>query len=234
MQPRIPFPQPSRPLSAFCLRTPLVTSRLASPLESQQIRTIRSIQQSINKGRAKTARTHSRFNNHPSLPILEASTTSAQIRKEPRVPVRSGALAIKKGMTAVYDAVTGVRTPCTVLQMDRVQVVGHKTRERHGYYAVCVGSGWKHPRNVGNAMLGVFEKTKFTDANGGEVGLSPKRDVKEFRVKDSTGLLPVGRIIDAEWWKVGQFVDAKSTNKGKGFAGVSDSLFNCYISEYAD
>jgi len=74
-------------------------------------------------------------------------------------------------------------------------------------------------------MLGVFEKTKFTDTNGGEVGLSPKRDVKEFRVKDSTGLLPVGRIIDAEWWKVGQFVDAKSTNKGKGFAGVSGGLF---------
>ena len=122
-------------------------------------------------------------------------------------------------MTALYDSETGKRTPCTVLQMERVQVVGHKTRERHGYFAVCVASGWKHPRNVGSAMLGVFSKTMYTDAQGGEVGLPPKRDVSEFRVRDASALVPVGRTIEADWFKVGQFVDAKSENKGKGFAG---------------
>lgn len=73
-------------------------------------------------------------------------------------------------------------------------------------------------------MLGVFAKTKYEDANGGEVGLPPKRDIREFRVRTEEGLLPVGRTIDAEWFQVGQFVDAKSNNKGKGFAGVSDRL----------
>lgn len=70
-------------------------------------------------------------------------------------------------------------------------------------------------------MLGVFAKTKIVDVNGGEAGLPPKRHVREFRVLDENGLLPVGRTIDAEWFQVGQFVDAQSNNKGKGFAGVS-------------
>ena len=40
-------------------------------------------------------------------------------------------------MTALYDPDTGVRTACTVVQFDRVQVVSHKTREKNGYYAVA-------------------------------------------------------------------------------------------------
>jgi len=103
--------------------------------------------------------------------------------------------------------------------MDRVQVVGHKTRERHGYYAVCIGSGWRHPRNVGSAMLGVFANTKFTDATGGTVGLAPKSDIAEFRVRDAGALVPIGRTIEATWFQQGQYIDAKSENKGKGFAG---------------
>jgi ribosomal protein L3 len=71
-------------------------------------------------------------------------------------------------------------------------------------------------------MLGVFAKTKFDNEQGGEVGLPPKRDIKEFRVRDKDALVPVGRTIDASWFQVGQFVDAKSNNKGKQFAGVSD------------
>jgi len=124
-------------------------------------------------------------------------------------------------MTAIYDPVTGRRTPCTVLQMDRVQVVAHKTRDKHGYFAVCVGSGWRHPTNVGNAMLGVYAKSTYTNENGGDVGMSPKEFIKEFRVKDASGLLKVGEMLTPKWFKEGQFVDTRSRNKGKGFAGVS-------------
>ncbi|KAJ6107948.1 Translation elongation/initiation factor/Ribosomal beta-barrel [Penicillium sp. IBT 18751x] len=152
----------------------------------------------------------SRFNVGPGLPVLESTTTAALRRKANSLPLRSGAIATKKGMTAIYDTETGKRTPCTVLQLDRVEVVSHKTRQKHGYFAVQVGSGWKHPSNMTKSLLGHFS------ANG----LSPKRHVFEFRVKDESGLLPVGESIQANWFQEGQYVDARSNTKGKGFAGV--------------
>lgn len=118
-------------------------------------------------------------------------------------------MAIKKGMTALYDPETGKRTPCTVLQLDRVQVISHKTREKHGYYAVQIGSGWKHPSNVTRPLLGHFASNE----------VSPKRYVAEFRVKDSNGLLEVGQSIGPDWFLKGQFVDARANCRGMGFAG---------------
>lgn len=152
----------------------------------------------------------SRFNNHPSLPALESTSTAALRRKANSLPLRTGAIGIKKGMTALFDTESGKRIPCTVLQLDRVEVVSHKTRQQHGYFAVQVGAGWKHPSNMPNSLLGHFS------ANG----ISPKRHVFEFRVKDEAGLLPVGQSIQANWFQEGQYVDARSNTKGKGFAGV--------------
>ena len=110
---------------------------------------------------------------------------------------------------AFYDPETGKRTPCTVLQLDRVQVVSHKTREKNGYYAVQVGSGWKHPSNVTRPLLGHFAGA----------GVSPKRHLVEFRVKDEKGLLPIGQTIGPEWFLEGQFVDARANCRGMGFEG---------------
>lgn len=154
----------------------------------------------------------SRFNVGPDLPVLKSTPTAAFERKVKAntLPLRTGALAIKKGMTAFYDPETGKRTACTVLQLDRVQVVSHKTREKHGYYAVQVGAGWKHPSNMTKSLLGHFS------ANG----VSPKRYVQEFRVRDESGLLPIGETINADWFEEGQYVDARSNTRGMGFAGV--------------
>ena len=116
---------------------------------------------------------------------------------------------MKKGMTALYDPETGKRTACTVLQLDRVQVVAHKTREKNGYYAVQIGSGWKHPSNVTRPVLGHFAGA----------GVSPKRFMAEFKVKDEQGLLAVGQSIGPEWFLEGQFVDARANCRGMGFAG---------------
>jgi large subunit ribosomal protein L3 len=113
-------------------------------------------------------------------------------------------------MTALYDAETGVRTPCTVLQLDRCQVVSHKTKQKHGYYAVQVGCGWRHPSNITRPMLGHYATNK----------VSPKKELVEFRVRGSEGLPPVGIELKASWFVVGQYVDAKSQNRGMGFAGV--------------
>ncbi|KAF9883602.1 54S ribosomal protein L9, mitochondrial [Aspergillus nanangensis] len=151
-----------------------------------------------------------RFNVGPELPVLQSTPTAALERKSYTLPLRTGAIAIKKGMTGVYDAETGKRVACTVLQLDRVEVISHKTREKHGYFAVQLGSGWKHSRNISKSLLGHFS------ANG----VSPKRHVYEFRVKSEDGLLPVGQMINANWFQEGQFVDTRSNSKGKGFAGV--------------
>ncbi len=150
-----------------------------------------------------------RFNYGPGLPVLKSTTTAALERKAFTLPIRTGALAVKKGMTAVYDIETGRRTPCTVLQMDRVQVVAHKTRRKNGYYAVQVGAGWKHPSNVTRPQLGHFAGN----------GVSPKRHLVEFRVKDERGLLGIGEMIGADWFQEGQFVDARANCRGMGFAG---------------
>lgn len=152
----------------------------------------------------------SRFNHGRNLPVLKASAQAALERKANTLPLRTGAIAIKKGMTALYDPETGVRTAGTVLQLDRVQVVSHKTLQKHGYYAVQVGSGWKHPSNMTKSLLGHFSANT----------VSPKRHVYEFRVRDEKGLLPVGQMISADWFQEGQFVDSRSNSKGKGFAGA--------------
>lgn len=146
----------------------------------------------------------------PGLPILGSTPSAALLRKERDTPRRTGLIAVKKGMSALYDPVTARRTPCTVVQLDRVQVVAHKTRSEHGYWAVQVGSGWRHPSNVTRPMLGHFAGS----------GVSPKKALVEFRVKDESGLLDVGKHLGAAWFVPGQFVDVKANCKGKGFAGV--------------
>ena len=153
-----------------------------------------------------------RFNETAGLkPLLSSQKAALERRKlSNTLPLRTGALAIKKGMTGIFDMDSGKRIPCTVLQLDRVQVVSHKTRRRHGYYAVCVGSGWKHDKNVTKPMLGHFSIQ----------GVSPKRHLHEFRVLDDKGLVPVGTEIKADWFLEGQFVDTRSNCKGKGFQGV--------------
>lgn len=153
-----------------------------------------------------------RFNIGPGLsPLLSSSTAALKRREEANtLPLRTGALAIKKGMTAIFDTETGQRIPCTVLQLDGVQVVAHKTRKQHGYWAVCVGSGFKKPKNVSKSMLGHYSVQ----------GVSPKRHLHEFRVKDKNGLIEVGEEIKADWFLQGQYVDTRSNCKGKGFQGV--------------
>jgi large subunit ribosomal protein L3 len=86
-------------------------------------------------------------------------------------------------MTALWDG-NGTRLPVTILQISRAQVVYVKTLEKHGYWAVQVGIGWRRPQNVAKAMLGHFAAA----------GVAPKMKVGEFRVCDKSGLLPIGKL----------------------------------------
>jgi large subunit ribosomal protein L3 len=154
-----------------------------------------------------------RFNQVSSgLPAPTTGPAAALARKEATTPLRTGVLAIKKGVSAMYDTSAqggGRRTPCTVLQLDRVEVVAQRTRAAHGYWAVQLGLGEKQAANVTAPQLGYYEAK----------GLAPKRHLAEFRVRGEAGLLPVGVQLQPDWFKLGQFVDARSNSRGMGFAG---------------
>ncbi|KAH6850958.1 translation protein [Chaetomium sp. MPI-CAGE-AT-0009] len=154
-------------------------------------------------------RTPHRFNQTTSgLPAPTTGPAAALKRKARTTPVRAGVLAVKKGMT-VFMGRTGARIACTVLQLDRVQTVLNKTRQRHGYWAVQVGMGERQAANVGAPLLGYYEAK----------GIAPKEALAEFRVRDESGLLPVGVQLQPDWFHVGQRVDVRGNSRGKGFAG---------------
>ncbi|KAH8678083.1 translation protein [Xylariales sp. PMI_506] len=149
-----------------------------------------------------------RFNQVSSgLPAPTTGPAAALKRKERSTPLRTGVLAVKKGVSAMYAG--GRRTPCTILQMDQVQVVANKTRAQNGYWAVQIGCGLKRASNETAPMLGYYEAK----------GLAPKRHLSEFKVRSEEGLLPVGAQLQPDWFKLGQYVDARSNSRGMGFAG---------------
>lgn len=151
---------------------------------------------------------HKRFN-QPSagLPSLTTGPAAALKRREATTPLRTGVLAVKKGMTSIF--VGKHRIGCTVLQLDQVQVVATKTRKNNGYWAVQVGCGARDARNVTSPLLGYYEAK----------GIAPKTDLAEFMVRDESGMLPVGLQILPDWFKKGQYVDVKGKSRGMGFAG---------------
>ena len=126
------------------------------------------------------------------------------MRQEDR---RTGVVARKLGMTRIF-ADDGAHVPCTVLQLDGVQVVSHKTADRDGYVALQLGAGQAKPKNVSKAERGQYAVAK----------VEPKRHVAEFRV-DADNLIEVGATLKADHFAEGQLVDVTGTSIGKGFAG---------------
>ncbi|QPG74697.1 hypothetical protein FOA43_002030 [Brettanomyces nanus] len=149
-----------------------------------------------------------------AIPYVETEDTVKQRSPEARrlrrqLLGRPGVIGVKRGMTCFYDN-QGRRMPATVIEVDQCEVVYNKTLEKHGYYAVQVGCGYKKPENQTKPMLGHFAQAK----------VSPKAAVSEFMVKDKAGLIKPGTELRADMFKPGQFVDVISTCKGKGFAGA--------------
>src|SRR5262245_8563723 len=122
--------------------------------------------------------------------------------------MRSGVIAQKVGMTRIFtDA--GEHIPVTVLKLDNVQVVGHRTNEKNGYTALQLGAGTRKPSRLTKA-----ERQNFAVAK-----VEPKRKLVEFRVSPEN-IIEVGAEITADHFVPGQFVDVTGTNQGKGFQGA--------------
>ncbi len=122
--------------------------------------------------------------------------------------MRSGVLALKVGMTRIFtDA--GEHIPVTVLKLDALQVLTHRTVEKNGYTALQLGAGTRKPSRLTKADRGNFAKAE----------VEPKRKLVEFRVSPEN-LIEVGAEITADHFVPGQFVDVTGTSQGKGFQGA--------------
>jgi large subunit ribosomal protein L3 len=122
--------------------------------------------------------------------------------------MRSGVIAQKIGMTRVFtDA--GEHIPVTVLKLDNVQVMAHRTDDKNGYTAVQLGAGTRKPNRL----------TKAERENFARVSMEPKRKVVEFRVS-ADNLIEVGAMITADHFVKGQLVDVTGSSQGKGFQGA--------------
>lgn len=196
------FLLPSSTAQCLLPHTCPTSFRITPATTALQLRTIKS----TNKPRPD------RFAYNPTGEPLQSSTSAALARRAHSTPLRTGLLATKRGMTALFDPETGKRTPCTVLQVDRNEVVAHKTREANGYWAVQIGAGSKRQENVTRPMLGHFAAA----------GVAPKRFVGEFKVAGKEGLgVRVGGAIGASWFVEGGWVDVRGVSRGMGFEGVS-------------
>jgi len=122
--------------------------------------------------------------------------------------MRTGLIAKKLGMTRIYRE-DGTHVPVTVMHVDRCQVVGQRTPDKHGYSALQLGAGEKKAGRVNRA-----ERGQFAAAN-----VEPKRKLAEFRVAEDN-LIDVGAELSAEHFLPGQKVDVTGATIGKGFAGA--------------
>jgi len=122
--------------------------------------------------------------------------------------MRTGVIAKKMGMMRVF-AEDGAHVPVTVLQLEKLTVVGNRTQEKDGYVSVVLGAGSPKVKRMTKAERGQFAK----------VNVEPKSKVVEFRV-DADSLVPVGSEITADHYVPGQVIDVAGVSIGKGFAGA--------------
>jgi large subunit ribosomal protein L3 len=122
--------------------------------------------------------------------------------------MRTGLLAKKVGMTRLYNT-EGNQVPVTVLDVNGVQVVAQRTKDKDGYTAVQLGIGSRKASRVNKPVRGHYAKAK----------VEPKAKLVEFRVSEKN-LVDVGAELAASHFLPGQYVDVTGISIGKGFAGA--------------
>ena len=122
--------------------------------------------------------------------------------------MRTGVITQKVGMTRLFLE-DGTHVPVTVLKLDGCQVVATRTKDKDGYSAVQLGSGFVKAKSVNKPERGHFAKAQ----------VEPRRKVAEFRV-DEKNMLEVGDEVLASHFVPGQMVDVTGITIGRGFTGA--------------
>lgn len=117
-------------------------------------------------------------------------------------------MGYKVGMTHFWDK-WGKVVPCTIIQLDRCQVIQVKTKEKDGVNAMQIGIGHKKVKHLKKPEMGHYLKHY----------LPPKQHLAEFPCSPEN-FLPIGYCLGPRHFDVGQWVDVQATSKGKGFAGT--------------
>ena len=120
----------------------------------------------------------------------------------------TGLIGKKIGMTRIFNE-NGQSIPVTVLKIETNIVSMIKTIESDGYNALQISSTEQKETKVNKPKLGHFKKNN----------IAPQKDVREFRVKDTSGI-EIGQKLEASHFEEGTFVNVRSRSKGKGFAGT--------------
>lgn len=123
-----------------------------------------------------------------------------------------GIIGRKVGMTSVFAA-DGQNLAVTVIEAGPCVVTQVKNVEKDGYEALQLAFGEKKEKNESKPMLGHFKKANTT----------AKKAVVEFRdiADEFKPFAELGKEIRvADVFAEGDFLDAVSTSKGKGFQGV--------------
>lgn len=123
--------------------------------------------------------------------------------------MQAGLFTEKVGMISWF---TNEKTllPITILKVLNCVVVNKKTIAKDGYNAVIVNYGLK-AKKLTKPM-----KNYFSSLNVEE----PKKYLKELRFSDEIyNKINLGDILSIDQFNKNQFIDAKGTSIGKGFAG---------------
>jgi len=115
-------------------------------------------------------------------------------------------------MTSVYDD-EGRNISCTLIQAGPCVVTQVKNEQIDGYKAIQLSYDERKEKRTPKALKGHFNKANTT----------PKKKVVEFRNFriEFEGGVEIGQVINVgDVFKEGEYVDAISNSKGKGFQGV--------------
>ncbi len=119
-----------------------------------------------------------------------------------------GIIGRKLGMTTIYDD-NGAAVVVTIIEAGPCTVTDIKNEERDGYTAVQLGYGEVKEKHLNKPQIGKFKKQD----------IKPKKHLKEFRLDDASEYT-LGQELKADVFAKGDFIDASSLSKGKGFSGV--------------